>query len=88
MNQFIFLAVFASIVIVSIVGGIVVYLGTKHKTKWGINTKPTFCSKCNTIITRIRQPQNMQQVLWGGATCSSCGIEVDKWGRELNESTY
>jgi hypothetical protein len=25
----------------------------------------------------------MRQAMWGGSSCTSCGAEIDKWGREI-----
>lgn len=66
-------------------GVVAIYLGTKNKTKWGINTQAVSCTKCETPFAKIRKPQTIQQKLWGGYSCSTCNIEVDKWGRDISE---
>ena len=72
-----------SIGAVLISGSIAVAYGTKAKSKWGINFKPVVCPRCGAIQPRNRKPRTMQQFLWGGWTCTSCGTEIDKWGREI-----
>ncbi len=65
------------------IGMVLLIYGTIAKNRWGINTNPVFCPRCNTPFPRIRQPENIRQALWGGGRCAKCGTEVDKWGREL-----
>ena len=57
---------------------------SKKQSKWGINTKPVNCPECESELPYIRKPKNMRQLLWGGATCESCEVEVDKWGKKIN----
>ena len=64
------------------IGMVFVIYGTIAKNRWGINLDPVSCPRCNTPFPQIRQPQNIRQTLWGGGTCTKCGAEVDKWGRE------
>jgi len=60
------------------------------KSKWGINLKaitpktPLTCPNCNTNLPKVRKPENMRQMLWGGFTCKSCGKEYDKWLSEVD----
>ncbi|HEV2287374.1 MAG TPA: hypothetical protein VGR81_00310 [Candidatus Acidoferrales bacterium] len=65
------------------VGGAVVIYGTLAKNRWGINPCDVSCPRCNTPLPKLRHPQSLRQEMWGGWTCPSCGVEVDKWGREL-----
>jgi hypothetical protein len=68
---------------VAIVGLALVVYGSIAKTRWGINFRPPkACPRCGEAIARVRRPRSMQQVMRGGWTCSSCGAEIDKWGRE------
>ena len=67
---------------------VLVIFGTVVKNRWGINLDPVSCPRCNTLFPRIRQPQNIQQALWGGGTCAKCGAEVDKWGREVTAQRH
>jgi hypothetical protein len=56
--------------------------GTKRKSRMGINlSPPTACPQCGTRLPQARIPKNVRQAMWGGWTCQSCGIELDKWGR-------
>ena len=75
--------VFAMIAVLLPIGAVVLFLGTKNKTKWGINTKTVLCPKCHEKFPLVRKPKKINQALWGGFTCSVCDIDVDKWGREL-----
>jgi len=64
-------------------GVVLVSFGTFAKNKWGINANSVSCPRCSKPFPTIREPQNVRQALWGGWTCTQCGAEVDKWGREL-----
>lgn len=75
------------IFIILFVGCVLVVVGTVMKNKWGINTAKLICPNCGNPIGRVRTPKTFAQVFWGGATCNKCGIEVDKWGRPVAEST-
>ena len=55
------------------------------KNKWGINVKNISCPSCGNEFNKIRKPKSMRQALWGGSTCDKCGVEVDKWGKRVNE---
>ena len=57
--------------------------GTLAKNKWGINLHPVSCPRCGKRVTVIREPRSQRQAKWGNWTCPGCGIEVDKWGREI-----
>jgi disulfide bond formation protein DsbB len=67
---------------------VLVIFGTIAKNRWGINLDPVSCPSCNTQFPQIRQPQSTRQALWGGGTCSKCGTEVDKWGREVTAQRH
>ncbi len=49
----------------------------------GINPFRVLCPKCSAKMPHIRIPQNERQKEWGGWTCFNCGIEMDKWGKEV-----
>lgn len=34
---------------------------------------------CGAKVPKIRKPQNLKEILWGGFTCKSCGKQHDKW---------
>src|SRR5215470_1507486 len=65
------------------VGAVLVAYGTAAKNKWGLNFEPVSCSRCGTLLPRMRESRSLQQFLWGGWTCPNCGAGVDKWGREI-----
>ena len=64
-------------------GTVLVTYGTIAKNRWGINIRPISCPRCNTPLPTVRQPHTVRQTLWGGWTCTKCGTEVDKWGRQV-----
>jgi len=64
-------------------GMVLVVYGTIAKNKWGINLGEVSCPRCNKVFPKVRRPQSHRQAFWGGGTCANCGIEVDKWGREV-----
>ena len=43
--------------------------------------KPVKCEKCGAEQPKVRQPENMNQAMWGGYTCASCGSQLDGRGR-------
>lgn len=49
--------------------------------KRAINLSPVRCPSCGCPMKSFRVPKNLRQALWGGGTCSSCGSEMDKWGK-------
>lgn len=65
-------------------GMLLVVYGSIVKNKWGVNLSPVSCPRCKTPLPSVRKAQTRNQALWGGWTCSSCGAEVDKWGREVS----
>ncbi len=56
----------------------------KGKSDWGINLSLPNCPKCGKKVPAIRKPTSTHQAMWGGWTCSNCGCEMDKWGKEIN----
>jgi hypothetical protein len=59
---------------------ILIIHGSISKTRWGINFGWSgVCPACHNHRKMIRIPRNFRQFLWGGGTCGSCGLEVDKW---------
>jgi hypothetical protein len=65
-------------------GGTLVVVGTiVRKTPFGINFKSVNCPECGEPAPTVRVPENMRQTLLGGATCSRCGCEFDKWGNPI-----
>jgi len=51
--------------------------------RWGINPGPAKCPACGTTAPTFRKPKNFQQAMWGGWTCASCGLELDKWAKPV-----
>ena len=41
------------------------------------------CPDCGEPFPKFRKPSRTKQALWGGATCSHCGCEVDGRGRKV-----
>jgi hypothetical protein len=42
------------------------------------------CPRCGTVFDRpFRWPTSLRQALWGGWTCRECGLDYDKWGRQV-----
>jgi hypothetical protein len=66
------------------VGLALVIHGTLVKNRLGINLDSVSCPRCNTVLPQVRKPRSLQQSMWGGCTCPNCGVEIDKWGREVN----
>lgn len=75
------------LVFVLLGGGLLVVLyGSIARNRWGINTDRVSCPRCKRPLPLLRYPQSVRHALWGGGTCQTCGIEVDKWGREVTSS--
>lgn len=49
-----------------------------------INLKSVTCPECQTKLPYFRKPQNTQQALWGGYTCSNCKTELDRFGAKVS----
>lgn len=62
---------------------VLVMHGTVAKNRWGINPGPVGCPVCGEVLPGRRVPRNLREALWGGCSCTSCEVEVDKWGRML-----
>jgi hypothetical protein len=75
----IILAVLALIVFATLIAH-----GTMKKTDWGLNFGRVTCPRCGTAMPAIRSPSSFRETFWGGGTCSKCGCEMDKWGREIS----
>lgn len=83
-GELLIILVVASLPIAGVVLMILLIRGTARETKMGVNfTPPSMCPKCNAPLPAIRAPKNVRQMLWGGWTCSGCGVELDKWGRPV-----
>ena len=72
-----------------LIGGYLVARDTiRQKGRWGLNTKPARCRKCDTPAPVVRMPKNRNQMLWGGWTCAECGYELDKWGEPIEKQPF
>lgn len=69
------------------IGLFLVVYGTVAKNRWGINLGSVSCPRCKTPLPKMRKPQSIREAMWGGANCTACGLEVDKWGREVVPQT-
>jgi hypothetical protein len=65
------------------VGMVLVVHGTVAKNKWGINLEEVSCPRCSKLLPKVRKPRSFRESIWGGWTCPNCGVEVDKWGRQV-----
>jgi len=45
------------------------------------------CPSCGTPVPMLRNPTSLRQALWGGWTCSNCGMEMDRHGEEMVPAT-
>ena len=74
----------------AIAGGLGVFLAAMLQKWWrrkrGLPDPPpppTHCTKCREPLPQVRRPTSMRQLLWGGWTCKSCGVELDNRGNEI-----
>jgi len=81
------LAVLAVFGLLSVLAAVGLYLlirdTVRRQGRWGVNVEPVACPRCETVLARIRVPRSFRQAMWGGYTCSGCGCEVEKWGKEV-----
>jgi len=63
---------------------LIIITSIRGKGRWGINFSSTHCPKCGNKMPLVRNPTSTRQALWGGWTCTSCGCEMDKWGKEIS----
>jgi hypothetical protein len=57
----------------------------RGRGRWGINLKGAVCPQCHTAAPTMRIPKNARQAMWGGWTCTQCGLEIDKWGTPIRD---
>ncbi|MEZ5009603.1 MAG: hypothetical protein R2753_15765 [Chitinophagales bacterium] len=50
--------------------------------KFKVNLKVVHCPECNAEQPRVRKPQGMHEILWGGSTCKNCGCKMDRFGKK------
>lgn len=55
--------------------------GTENKI--GLNLETVRCPECDELMPKIKVPENIQQLMWGGWACPKCGCRMDKWGKPL-----
>ena len=71
---------FIAVIAVALGVGLIL-LGTMRRNRFGINAGAVACPSCGAEQPVLRKPASLQQALWGGWTCRSCGRQIDKWGR-------
>jgi len=59
---------------------LVMYLSAKMQQNVNRNGG---CPECGMPVPRFRRPTSFRQAVWGGWTCSECGTEMDRYGKEL-----
>ncbi len=47
--------------------------------------EPVKCGNCGREQPKVRTPNSMEQMMWGGTTCIACGAELDARGRVKKE---
>jgi hypothetical protein len=80
--------IITAILVLTALGCAAVLYGTLVRNKWGINTGDASCPTCGTPLPKEREPRSARQAMWGGWTCTECGAEVDKWGREIQRADH
>lgn len=58
----------------------------RGKGRFGINLKIPDCPGCGKKVPAVRKPKSANQAMWGGWTCESCGLELDKWGKPVSSN--
>lgn len=43
--------------------------------------QPVKCEKCGAEQPKVRTPETMEQMMWGGYTCKSCSSHLNARGR-------
>lgn len=83
------LAIFGALFFGALAMGMVLVIRDtiRKRGNWGINLAPGPCLQCGTPMPIIRKPAHWRQAMWGGWTCSECGLELDKWGRPVEGQT-
>ena len=62
---------------------LIVISTVRRRGVWGINLQIPVCPGCGVRVEAMRVPTSLRQGLLGGWTCTSCGCEMDKWGRRV-----
>ena len=42
------------------------------------------CPRCAAALPQFRAPRSLRQAFYGGWSCSNCGCEVDRSGKEIS----
>jgi hypothetical protein len=42
---------------------------------------PVKCEKCGAEQPKVRPPETLEQMMWGGYTCKTCGSQINARGR-------
>jgi len=70
-------------VLVLVAGVAALWKLSKMKSRWGVSFSPMTCPRCKTVAPRARMPASLNELMWGGSTCSACGCKMDKYAQEL-----
>jgi hypothetical protein len=76
----ILLAIFFVFVFPAAVGWFI-HHQTRTKGRFGIGPFKVDCPVCTTPQPFFRKPGSMQELMFGGYTCTHCGCAIDKYGR-------
>ncbi len=52
---------------------------------FAMSRKPVKCPSCGREQPKARQPDSLNQAMWGGYTCQGCGAEMDARGKLKNK---
>lgn len=64
---------------------VMIVIGTvRRRGVWGINLETPLCPDCGVRVQTVRVPTSLRQGMWGGWTCTTCGCEMDKWGKRID----
>ncbi|MES2650913.1 MAG: hypothetical protein V4663_04195 [Bacteroidota bacterium] len=72
-------------IIIIVVVIIILKRKSNSASKFGINLSTVYCPVCQTKQPQIRIPKNINQILYGGNTCTNCKTELDKYGNIIKE---
>ena len=60
-------------------------MAEKPENKSGIDLETVYCPECNEAMPKLRVPDDLHQLMWGGWACPKCGCRMDKWGKPLED---
>lgn len=58
-----------------------------QESKWGLNIESVTCPQCKNGMPKVRVPEDLHQLMWGGWTCPECGCRMDKWGNPMADGS-